>query len=241
MSSRAFRQRLIDDAVAPYRPVGPFAWRWARGKLSGDPAFTEILRRGLLADRKAILDIGCGQGLLAAWLLAAQRAHGRGDWPTDWPAPPAAERLRGIELMASDVERARKALGDAAEFIAGDMCEVPFGQADAVVILDVLHYVPIDAQNRVLERIRDALPAGGQLLLRVGDADAGLPFRISNWVDHVVTFARGHRLGRLYCRPLSAWRNTLNGLGFHVAMQPMSEGTPFANVMMIATRRATKE
>ena len=74
------------------------------------------------------------------------------------------------------------------------------------------------------------------LLLRIGDADAGLPFRISNWVDHVVTFARGHRLGELYCRPLAVWIAHLEALGFTVEARPMSEGTPFANVMLVARR-----
>ena len=232
----AFRRRLIDAAAEPYRAAGSFAWRWARGKLGGDPAFTEILRLGLLQESARILDIGCGQGLLAAWLLAAQEMHAAGNWPTGWPAPPATTLLRGIELMHADVERARAAHGDAAEFVTGDMCEAPFGEVDAVVILDVLHYVPIAAQDRVLERIHAALPAGGTLLLRVGDAAAGLPFRISNWVDHIVTFARGHRLTELFCRPLGAWITRLEALGFTVEARPMSEGTPFANVMLVARR-----
>jgi SAM-dependent methyltransferase len=231
------QRRLLDAASEPYRAAGRFAWHWARGKLSGDPAFTEILRRGLLAGRARILDIGCGQGLLASWLLAAQARHAAGDWPAGWPPPPATTLLRGIELMPKDVERARAAHGDAAEFVAGDMCAVPFGEVDAVVILDVLHYVPIAAQDQVLERIREALPPGGTLLLRVGDADAGLPFRVSNWVDHLVTFARGHRLSQLHCRPLAAWLARLEALGFSVDARPMSAGTPFANVLLIATRR----
>jgi SAM-dependent methyltransferase len=230
----AFRRRLIDAAAQPYRRAGRFASHWARGKLAGDPAFVHILQHGLLAGCRRILDLGCGQGLLAAWLLAARRLHAAGDWPANWPAPPATGSLRGIELMAADVERARAALGADAEFVAADMCEAPFGEADAVVILDVLHYVPVAAQDRVLARIRDALPAGGTLLLRIGDAAGGLPFRISNWVDHVVTFARGHRLSRLHCRPLADWRRTLEGLGFVVDSRPMSAGTPFANVMLIA-------
>jgi hypothetical protein len=121
-----------------------------------------------------------------------------------------------------------------ASFVAADMCDADFGQADAVVILDVLHYVPIAAQDEVLRRVRDALSPQGVLLLRVGDAAAGLPFRISNWVDFVVTTLRGHRLTRLHCRPLEEWKRVLASLGFTVQSQPMSEGTPFANVMLVA-------
>jgi SAM-dependent methyltransferase len=235
-----FVRTLINEAAAPYRAAGRYSWRFARGKLGGDPAFSALLSRGLLARRARILDIGCGQGLLAAWLLAAQRAARRGQWPVAWPEPPMFTHVRGIELMRHDVRRAERALAPAvndgqASFVAADMCQADFGKADAVVILDVLHYVPIAAQNEVLRRVRDALPADGVLLLRIGDAGAGLPFKISNWVDFVVTTLRGHRLTRLYCRPLAEWRATLESLGFQVHAEPMSEGTPFANVMLVAS------
>jgi len=87
--------------------------------------------------------------------------------------------------------------------------------------------------------VRDALVPGGVLLLRVGDASAGLPFRISNWVDFLVTTLRGHRLTRLHCRPLKEWQRVLASLGFTVQAQPMSQGTPFANVMLVAQRGAS--
>ena len=59
---------LIGAASAYYRPAGQFAWRFARGKLAGDPAYRALLAQGLLAGRSRLLDLGCGQGLLAAWL-----------------------------------------------------------------------------------------------------------------------------------------------------------------------------
>ncbi len=65
----------------------------------------------------------------------------------------------------------------------------------------------------------------------------GLPFRISKWVDRTVTFVRGHRLGRLYCRPLIEWRAALAALGFAVRAIPLSQGTPFANVLLEARAR----
>lgn len=238
-SADFFLTNLIDRAAAPYRSAGQYAWRFARGKLGGDPAFRALLARGLLAGRGRVLDIGCGQGLLTSWLLAAGELARQGHWPTGWPAAPAPTSVRGIELMLHDVRRAEQALrgavqGGQACFVAADMCSADFGQADAVVILDVLHYVPIAAQDDVLRRVRLALAPGGVLLLRVGDAAAGLPFRISNWVDFVVTTLRGHRLTQLYCRPLAEWQRVLVSLGFSVEAQPMSQGTPFANVMLVA-------
>jgi SAM-dependent methyltransferase len=232
--THAFLRRLIDRAATPYRAAGRFAWHFARGKLGGDPVFVGLLEHGLIPDQARVLDIGCGQGLLASWLLSARAMHAAGDWPAHWPAAPAPRALHGIELMPRDVERARRALGDAAVFTAADMCRADFSQADAVIVLDVLHYVGIDAQNDVLRRIRDALAPRGVLVLRVGDADGGWPFRFSVWVDHVVTFVRGHRNSRLHCRGLADWKTALCGLGFTVRSLPMNRGTPFANILLVA-------
>lgn len=234
MTPDRFMPRLLDAASEPYRQSGRFAWHFARGKLGGDPAFRGVLERGLIPAGARVLDLGCGQGLLASWLLAARRLCEVGCWPRGWPDAPGIAGLRGIELMPRDVERARNALGSRAEFIFGNICDTPFGVADVIVILDVLHYIDYAAQDDVLRRCREALAPGGLLLLRVGDAAGGLPFRISNWVDHVVTFVRGHRLGRLYCRSVAEWTRALRGLGFEVDPVPMHAGTPFANILLVS-------
>jgi SAM-dependent methyltransferase len=225
---------LLDAATEPYRAAGRFAWHFARGKLAGDPAFRGLLARGLVRDG-TLVDIGCGQGLLAAWLLAARERYAAGAWPSGWPPPPDLSSITGIELMPADVERARAALGERARFVAGDMRAVAFPRADTVVILDVLHYVPIADQDEVLARARDALSPGGVLLLRVGDAAGRFGFRWSNWVDRGVMLARGHGWNPLWCRTLEAWQGALRRIGFAVESMPMSQGTLFANVLLVAT------
>ncbi|HZP74833.1 MAG TPA: class I SAM-dependent methyltransferase [Pseudolabrys sp.] len=233
-----FIRALVDRAAGPYRPVGRFAWHFARGKLGGDPVFAGLLRHGLIPDQARILDIGCGQGLLASWLISAAAMFDERDrgirWPQSWPPAPHPRSIHGIELMARDVDRARQALGDAASFSVGDMRTAAFGDVDVVVILDVLHYVDFAAQNEILRRVRDALTPGGTLILRIGDAAGGLPFKISVLVDHVVTFIRGHRNARFYCRPLAQWTRVLTELGFAVDALPMNEGTPFSNILLLA-------
>jgi SAM-dependent methyltransferase len=232
-----FEKRLFDSAVAPYVQAGKFAMHFARGKLSGDPVFREILQRGLIAADSHVVDIGCGQGLLSAWLLAAGDMASDADWPKNWGQAPRNVTVKGIELMPADVERANTALKAHANrftFEVGDMCTTAFGKAQTVAILDVLHYVPYAAQEDVLARVRDALAPQGLLILRIGDAGGGWGFRVSNWVDSVVFFMRGHKSSRLYCRTLAEWISVLQKIGFQVETKPMSEGTPFANVLMLA-------
>jgi hypothetical protein len=143
--------------------------------------------------------------------------------------------LRGVDLAARDIERARHALGG--DFAVGDIRTADYGSADAIVMLDVLHYMPREAQVAVLRRVRATLPAGGLLLTRVGDADGGLPFRFSHWFDKVVMAARGRGFGPLYCRPLREWLTLLGDCGFRTDTLPMQAGTPFANVMLLAYAR----
>ena len=228
-------------ACAPYRAAGRFAWHFARGKLGRDPVFRHLAARGLLehrADAAAgaeapmrVLDIGCGQGLLASLLAALETLALDGP---RW-------RYHGIDLMPRDVDRARAALGalpSAPEFACADMREAEFPPSDIAVILDVLHYVDHDAQRRVLERLRDALHPGGRLLLRVGDLASGPGYAASQWVDRAVTRVRGHGAAPTWGRPLADWLALLGELGYAVAgTAPMSHGTPFANVLVVAHAR----
>lgn len=238
MTSR-FLQKLLDDASRPFRSGGHFAYHYSRGKLSSDCIFRELLKRGIFPAQANFLDLGCGQGSLFAWLLAAHNLYQQGNWPSDWAAAPKPLSLRGFELMQKDVDRATRAFGSDHPLVKirqGDMCKVDFGAADVVTILDALHYIDHLRQKDVLKRIYAALPHGGLFLTRVGDAGAGLPYHICNWVDHAVTFVRGHRLPTLYGRKLAEWIDLLKNLGFQVETMPMSEGKPFANIMLICRK-----
>ena len=138
--------------------------------------------------------------------------------------------------MTRDVERARRALGAAAQVERGDICDVPFGNADAVVVFDVLHYLTSSAQLEVLRRIRAALAPGGLLLLRVGDA-AQPRHRFTQFVDRAVLLLRGRWRVAPHCRSLADWQTLLGIHGFDSEWLAMSEGTPFANVLLIARAR----
>lgn len=229
--------RLHTAACAPYRRSGRWAWHWARGKLGHDPVFRGMLQRGDLPAQARVVDIGCGQGLVASLLQSAADMQRAGQWPAAWPVAASASAYTGIELMPKDVARAQASLATLAlapRFVCADMCRAAIPPCDAVVILDVLHYVDHAAQDAVLERVRDALRPRGRLLLRVGDAANRRGFAASQWVDRIVTWARGHRVPPTWGRPLDAWTARLQALGFAVRAVPQSQGTPFANVLLVA-------
>ena len=237
---------LLDSARAPYKASGRFAWHWARGKLGRDPVFRGMLQRGDLPAHARVVDIGCGQGLMASLLHACEQAQQAGLWPSAWAAAPSARSYTGIELTHREVARGERALATlpfAPRLVCADMREAALPACDLVVILDVLHYVDIAAQDALLARVRDALRAGAgdsqtrqapRLLLRVGDAANRRAFAVSQWVDRIVTVIRGYGAAPTWGRPLSAWTAQLQSLGFDVHSVPMSQGTPFANVLLVA-------
>ena len=232
---------LVASASAPYRRSGRFALHFARSKLRWDPVFRYLIGRGLIAPRSRVLDIGCGQGLLASLVHAAAAQARLGAWPAEWAAAPVDARVTGIEVAASDVSRARKALGPHAEFVCGDMRHTAFPSADTVVILDALHYISIAEQDELLVRARAALAGGGSLVLRVGDAASRLGFAISQWVDRLVVSARGQSMRPRCGRTRDEWRSRLLALGFEVTSLPMRSGTPFANVLFVGTVPAAEK
>lgn len=292
-SADAAWRALHTAACAPYREAGRFAWHFARGKLGRDPVFRGVLERGDLSghppvDDLRIVDIGCGQGLLASLLDACVRSVDAGAWPGTWPAAPRAHSYHGIELMPRDVERARQAtrgLALAPTFECNDMRRAVLPPCDRVVILDVLHYVDHAAQSALLVRVRDALLRGqaeraanaagdsgaasanaagrsaaananaagrsaaagtntqakaapaaapARLITRVGDAASPRGFLMSQWVDRAVATVRGHQVPPTWGRPLAEWVALLQDIGFRVQSVPMSRGTPFANVLLVA-------
>lgn len=235
---------LHEAATAPYRASGRFAWHFARGKLGRDPVFRALVEGGHWLPAAGpgerpmrVVDIGCGQGLMASLLHACAASRRERRWPASWPLPPHAVDYTGIELMPRDVARGRTALAGlqpVPRFVEGDMRTAALPGCDLVVILDVLHYVDHADQRALLQRVRAALPPGGRLLLRVGDAAQRGGFRASQWVDRCVTWVRGHRAPPTWGRPLAEWTALLRELGFSVRSEPMSRGTPFANVLLVA-------
>ena len=229
-------RQLLEAAARPYREAGRYAWNFARSKLRHDPVFLALLRRGLLPDRGSLLDIGCGQGLLLSLLNAAKAQHRAGLWPPDWPAPPMHLALRGIDLHPGRVQLARRALGSSAQVDLRDLRDLDFRPCTVIVLLDVLMYLGETEQERVMSKVAAALEPGGLLLLREADAGAGFAFQATKWGERLASALRGEFVQQLRYRSAAHWMTELAARGLAVEAQPMSEGTPFANILFVARK-----
>lgn len=242
--------QLVADAAALYPATDRFASRFARGKLTNDPLFATLLRVGAIPDASCLVDLGCGQGLLAAWLHTARAAWiaRPADWPAHWPSPPKVGTYLGIDRSRADIARAHRALPTFARTFRGDLRklgETLLDRCDVATLFDVLQYLAPPAQQRLLTAVHAGLPPWGVLVLRIGDGASTHASRRANAVDLVVCAARGQPQWRLHRRPLAEWTALLERIGFVVeVLDDERDATPttatrrraFANVLLRASR-----
>lgn len=110
----------------------------------------------LLPAKGVIYDLGCGYGFLDYFLHLK-----------------SAERtLIGVDYDGDKITVANNSYlkNDHLTFIEGDVMSVTVRNADAVVILDVLHYLSADNQKKLIRSCYEGLNVGGILIIRDGDS-----------------------------------------------------------------------
>lgn len=226
---------LIEATAYRYLGSGMFHWEFVRGKLRRDPVYLQILQRALLPQEGRLLDLGCGRGILLALLATARERLAGGLYPEGWP-PPSRLEMVGIETSLKAAAVARSALGAEAEIHTADLLDAPLPPARAALLLDVLHYLPAAAQEELLARMAAALAPGGLLLIRDADAAGGWRFAATRIQERASALARRHWRQRFHYRSALQWQRLLEATGFQVDLAPMAEGTPYANVLLVARR-----
>ncbi len=204
--------------VERYRQA-PIADRfYVAGKLRSDPV-TRMLA-ALPGDFGRVLDAGAGRGQFGLFLRELGRTR----------------ELVGFDSDARKIGLFRAAAGGTAGVEICDLLELPEGVADTALLIDVLHYLPRAEQDELLRRTAAHVPHG-RILIRELDAVAGgrsLVTRAFEWLAKAIGFNRG-RAARHY-RPASELVAQLSELGFSCDVLGASAGTPFGNVLIVATR-----
>ena len=228
--------QLWERASDPYLPFSITAWEFARGKLRGDPLYRATAATGLLRNGSTLVDVGCGQGLTLSVLVHASRLLAEGSWPAEVLPPPKFARLVGIELRPRVARLAQQALGSAVEVLSSDARDVMPPEAAAVLFFDVLHLMPPGDQERVIARANAALSPGGMILIREVDLAGGWRFTAVRLGNRLKSIVIGQWRQRFHFRTVHEWTSLLTQHGLQVAVRPMGEGTPFANLLVCGVR-----
>jgi uncharacterized protein (DUF2062 family) len=227
---------LIRRASDRYVTTSVTAWEFARGKLRGDPVYRNALCDDLLPSGRALVDVGCGQGLMLA-LLAEARRVGSGALPVGCSSFPQFDRLIGVEKRPRIARLARQALGPDAEILEQDARSIAPESCSVVLFFDVLHLMSSDDQEAIVRTMAAALEPGGIILVRDADASAGWRFTAVRTGNRLKAFLSGAWRQEFHFRTKLEWIECFARLGLDTDVRPMGDGTPFANVLFRLTIR----
>jgi trans-aconitate methyltransferase len=144
--------------------------------------------------------------------------------------------MLGVDRSARLASVGRHAMGDEAEIRESDLVSFTPPPCEAIALLDSLHYLSSDEQTDLLDRVVARLVEGGVLLVREANRSSGWRFRLTRAAERLASRFRGETRQGFTFRPAEEWSSLLTARGLEVTCRPASAGTPFANVLLVATR-----
>lgn len=191
--------------ILRYRHLPAYPRVFARMKMTMDPMFRELHR--YVKNPRRIIDVGCGFGVPAAWLLEIYpRAH-----------------VFGIEPDEERVLIASRVIGSRGFVQAGSAPDFPQmqGDVDHVLMLDMFHYLDDRQAGIALRRIYGKLTPDGTLVLRA-TIPSGRPKPWKRWIE-VIRLTATRTPNRF--RPEQEIVDLMQKAGFSVEVFPSdSEG-----------------
>ena len=195
-----------------------FLRSYVQAKLARDPVYEAVLAR-VRGSGEPILDVGCGVGVLEAFL----RARGVG-------VP-----IAGIDSDAKKIAVAQQVDIDAT-FDVGDALALPPFRG-TVVILDLLHYLTRDERQRVLAQVVER--SSGLAIIRDAVRDRTMRYRLTVAQE---TFARAVgwlRVPRLDFPTVEEIVAPFHAAGFEVSVAPLWGRTPLNNYLFVFNRASS--
>jgi 1-acyl-sn-glycerol-3-phosphate acyltransferase len=211
--------QISERLFARYRSAGRFRAGFAAGKTKYDPIFWTLLERLPRAGR--LLDVGAGEGLLGLYL----REGG------------SALSVHGLDVDATRIAAARQAAGGdpGLRFEVADGEDAPYPEADVVTCIDVLHYLPPDRRDRMIQRLCATVAPNGVLYIRDPAAGAGMAGWWTEMTERVFVALGRHRGAGVHVHGADALVAEVGRHLVDVRVERSGSG-PFANVLVSARR-----
>jgi SAM-dependent methyltransferase len=218
----SLRKRRIASSYLPSR----YRYWYSLSKLAMDPLY-DCVPAAFADNRAPILDLGCGIGLL----LHCLRASG------------SHCSYVGVDTDAEKIEAARSASKRVGYFDAAfEVCDLSkqFPEHEgSVALLDVLQYLPPNAQEPLISQAAQCVSRDGRLVIRTGLADDSWRSTLTRATDRF-----GHWIGWMKtsfkAQPSAAdLAAVLRRHGLQADFKPLWGRTPFNNWLVIARRPAS--
>lgn len=212
-------KRKIAASFLPDR----YRYWYSLSKLALDPLYDAV--PAAFADEQApLLDLGCGIGLL----LHCLRAGGR-------QLPYLGVDTDSTKIEAARIASTRGGHSNATFQVCDLSVQFP-AHHGSVALLDVLQYLPPQAQGTLLSQAAQCVSKEGQLVIRTGLADGSWRSAITRANDRF-----GHLIGWMKtsfkAQPsMHDLRATLRRHGLQAEFKPLWGRTPFNNWLVIARR-----
>ena len=196
---------------------------YVANKLRFDPVVRAICEA--TTELGDVVDVGCGRGQLGLALLEYGKIR----------------RLSGFDWDERKVTTARLAARGDAHYWVEDMRLAVIPEADTILIVDILHYLPHADQDALLTRAAAALRPGGTLVLRDVNASRTLGSLLAQCCERL-SLRFGINRGRVLsfrsreqqCEALS--HNCLTTID-----TVTTPGLSLDNVLLIAVKPVTKQ
>lgn len=214
---------LPKRAIAASFLPDQYRYWYSLSKLAMDPLY-EAMPGAFDDEREPLLDLGCGIGLL----LHCLRAGG-------CKLPYVGVDTDAVKIDAARDASARGGLEDA-DFQVCDLSVQFPKHHGSVALLDVLQYLPPQAQGTLLAQAAQCVSKQGKLVIRTGLADGTWRSAMTRATDRF-----GHRVGWMKtsfkAQPSAQeLRDVLQRHGLHAEFKPLWGRTPFNNWLVIARR-----
>jgi uncharacterized protein len=146
-----FREKLVYN----YLYKGPLLEWYMRIKTKLEKNYLPF--HELVPQQGKILDIGCGYGFMSYML--------------SFTSP--QREITGIDYDEEKIDTANHCFSktDTINFVYSDVMGFNFEKYDAIIMADMLHYLPPTEQKVVIEKCMNNLNPGGSIIIRDGDKD----------------------------------------------------------------------
>ena len=164
-----------------------------------------------------IIDIGCGYGLLANFLVLKS----------------AKREVTGIDLSLERIKVAQKTTDNRKkiQFKLMDALDLQLEKYNTVVMSDFLHHINFEAQEELLARCYQNLPTGSFLIIEEVDNRPLWKYWFAIMSDNILNIGE-----RQFFRNQREFQKLLQGIGFSVRIKKADKHLPLSDVLFICEK-----